>query len=155
MFVPVSSVYQTGRSFMYDSEKKYFKTMQPYVISYGQDFNIDLGRYSAPNGLYESGSIVIPDGFDYTVRSVSKPKYGTVEVVDGYNIKYVPDKEHMESGEIKVTLEIRKKDNKFKVDDVDLILEFEQSHETNKLTLERTTYTYTEETMYTDAVTAY
>ena len=155
MFVPVSSVYQTGRSFMYDGEKKYFKTMQPYVISYGQDFNIDLGRYSAPNGLYESGSIVIPDGFDYTVRSVSKPKYGTVEVVDGYNIKYVPDKEHMESGEIKVTLEIRKKDNKFKVDDVDLILEFEQSHETNKLTLERTTYTYTEETMYTDAVTAY
>ena len=29
VFVPVSSVYQTGRSFINDGEKKYVKTMQP------------------------------------------------------------------------------------------------------------------------------
>ena len=154
MFVPVSCVYQTGRSYMYDGEKKYFQTMQPYVIPYGKEFNIDLGKYSAPSGQYESGSIVIPEGFDYRIKSVTKPAHGTVEITDNYNIKFTPD-ENIRSGQIVVTLEIVKKDGSFKVDDVDLVLEFEQSHETNKMTLERTTYSYTAENMYTDAETAY
>lgn len=154
MFVPVSSVYQTGRSYMYDGEKRYFNTMQPYVIPYGEEFNVDLSQYNAPNGQYASGSIVIPDNFEYKVKSISQPKNGTIEVVDGYNFKFKPNSEKL-SGQIIVTLEIKEKSNKFKVDDVDLVLEFEQSHETNKMTLERTTYTYTAETMYKDAKTAY
>ncbi len=154
MFVPVSSVYQTGRSYMYDGEKRYFNTMQPYVIPYGEEFNVDLSPYNAPDGQYASGSIVIPDNFQYTVKSISQPKNGTIEVVDGYNFKFKPNSEKL-SGQIIVTLEIKEKHNKFKVDDVDLILEFEQSHETNKMTLERTTYTYTAESMYKDAKTAY
>ncbi|MDE5721419.1 MAG: M60 family metallopeptidase [Clostridia bacterium] len=154
MFVPVSSVYQTGRSYMYDGEKKYFQTMQPYVIPYGVDFNIDLSRYTAPSGQYASGSVVIPDNFDYRIKSITQPENGKIEVVDDYNFKFKPNANKL-SGQIVVTLEIKEKNNKFKVDDVDLILEFEQSHETNKMTLERTTYTYTAETMYTDAKTAY
>ena len=43
-FVPVSSVYQTGRSYMYDGVKKYFKTMQPYIIPYSDEFIIDLAH---------------------------------------------------------------------------------------------------------------
>ncbi|MCX4287839.1 MAG: hypothetical protein OSJ68_11250, partial [Clostridia bacterium] len=53
------------------------------------------------------------------------------------------------------TLEITKDDGAFKVQDVDLVLEFELSHEVNKMTLERTTYTYTPENKYTDAQTAF
>ncbi len=154
MFVPVSCVYQTGRSYLYDGEKKYFQTMQPYVIPYGTDFNIDLSEYTAPNGQYASGSIVIPDNFKYRIKSVTKPEHGTIEVVDNYNLKFKPDTNKL-SGQIIVTLEIVEKSGAFKVDDVDLVLEFEQSHETNKMTLERTTYTYTEETAYTDAQTAF
>lgn len=154
-FVPVSSVFQTGRSYMYDGEKKYFKTMQPYVIPYGKEFDIDLGKYTAPGGQYQSGSIVIPDRFQYTVKEVSKPKYGKIETVDGYKLKYTPDKEHLDSGEILVTLQITDTKREYNVADVDLILEFEQSHETNKMTLERTTYTYSADAMYTDAETAY
>ncbi len=153
-FVPVSSVYQTGRSFMYDGVNKYFKTMQPYVIPFGEEFNIDLSKYTAPGGLYQSGSIVIPEGFTYRIKSISKPEHGTLEIVDNYNFKYKPGKEAL-SGQIIVTLEINKKDKAFKVDDIDLILEFEQSHETNKNNLIRTTYTYSQENMYTDAQTAY
>lgn len=154
MFVPVSSVYQTGRSYMYDGEKKYFRTMQPYVIPYGKEFNIDLSNYNAPNGQYQSGSVVIPDNFIYRIKSITQPENGTIEIVDNYNFKYKPNGNKL-SGQIIATLEIKDKDERFKVDDVDLVLEFEQSHETNKMTLERTTYTYTAETMYTDAVTAY
>ena len=155
VFVPVSSVYQTGRSYMYDGVKKYFNTMQPYVIPFGEDFTIDLGKYTAPGGQYSSGSIVIPEGFDYKIKSISKPKYGSIEKIDDYNFKFKPDPSSARSGQIIITLEITKNDKKFKIDDVDLILEFEQSHETNKMTLERTTYTYSADKMYTDATTAY
>ena len=157
MFVPVSCVYQTGRSYLYDGEKKYSTTMQPYVIPAGQEFNIDLSPYSAPDGRYASGSVVIPEGFEYTIKSVTKPANGKIEVVDGYNLKYTPDPKNksLRSGQILVTLEIKKKDGAFEVEDTDLILEFEQSYEMNKMTLERTTYTYTPDKMYTDAVAAY
>ena len=59
----------------------------------------------------------------------SQPKNGTITAIDDYNFKYIPDKKEMSSGQMLVTLEITKKDKAFKVDDVDLILEFEQSHE--------------------------
>ncbi len=153
-FVPVSSVYQTGRSYNYDGEKRYFKTMQPYIIPYGKDFNIDLSPYTAPNGQYASGSIVIPDDFTYTIKRVGTPDSGTIEKIDDYNYKFKPGLD-LNSGKIIVTLSVTHKQNAFKVDDIDLVLEFEQSHETNKTTLTRTTYSYTAESMYTDAEEAY
>ncbi|MDE6565767.1 MAG: M60 family metallopeptidase, partial [Clostridia bacterium] len=67
MFVPVSCVYQTGRSYNYDDENLYFQTMQPYVIPYGQEFTIDLSKYTMENNMYKSGSIVIPEGFSYKI----------------------------------------------------------------------------------------
>ncbi|MDE5618699.1 MAG: M60 family metallopeptidase, partial [Clostridia bacterium] len=155
MFVPVSSVYQTGRSYMYDGEKKYFQTMQPYVIPFGVDYIIDLSKYTVSNGQYVSGSIVIPEGFSYKVKSITSPAHGSLAIVDDYNFKFTPDKNNLRSGQIIVTLEIVKNDKAFSVADVDLVLEFEQSHETNKTTLTRTTYTYTADTMYTDAQEAY
>ena len=154
MFVPVSSVYQTGRSYMYDGTKKYFQTMQPYVVPFENSFTLDLSKYSAPNGQYASGSIVIPEGFTYTVKSVA-PAKGTVEKIDDFNYKYNFSGSDALSGEIKVTLGITKDDGAFTVDDVELILQLERSHETNKMTLERTVYTYSPEGMYTDAVAAY
>lgn len=158
MFVPVSSVYQTGRSYLYDGEKQYFQTMQPFVIPYGQEFNIDLGKYVATGGQYSSGSIVIPEGFSYRIKNITQPERGRIERIDDYKYKFTPDtndKNNLFSGKITVTLEITKDDGAFKVDDVDLVLEFEQSHETNKMTLERTVYFYNEDNMYTDAKTAY
>ncbi len=154
MFVPVSSVYQTGRSYTYDGQKKYITTMQPYVIPKGRDFIIDLSKYTAPGGQYASGSVVIPDGFEYTVKSVSTPASGTIEKIDDLHYKFKPGNLDL-SGDIKVTLGITKTDNAFKVADVDLTLQFEQSAETYKSTLTRTTYTYSTTNMYTDAQTAY
>lgn len=154
MFVPVSCIYQTGRSYMYDGQKKYFKTMQPYVIPYGDDFTVDLSRYQLAENGSHTGSIVMPDGFDYTVKKISQPSNGSIKMLGSDKFVYTPGKE-MQSGQIVVTLGITKKDNAFKVDDVDLVLEFEQTHEKNKLVLERNTYVYEEGERYSDAEEAF
>ena len=155
-FVPVSSVYQTGRSYMYDGVKKYFKTMQPYVVPFENSFMLDLNKYNAPDGQYESGSIVLPDGLDFTVKSVMPVNgKGTVtKTADNiYNYTFANATDKL-SDEIKVTLEIKKDNQKF-ADDVEIIIQLERSYETNKMTLERTVYTYADAAMYSDAVAAY
>lgn len=154
MFVPVSSVYQTGRSYMYDGEKKYITTMQPYVIPFGKSITVDLDKYDAPDGQYRGGSIVLPDGFSYTVKNVSAPTRGTLELIEGNRYRYTPDGNNR-SGKIIVTLGIEKDDGAFEVDDVDLVLEFEPSQEATKMEITRTTYTFGGETKYTDAQTAF
>ncbi|MDE6188746.1 MAG: M60 family metallopeptidase, partial [Clostridia bacterium] len=162
MFVPVSSVYQTGRSYTYDGEKKYFESMQPYVITYGEDFTVDLSPYTVNDGgQYMSGSVVMPSGFSYKIKEVKADGINGsfVSTDDPFIYTFKPNKELL-SGKIYVTLEITNESNtvggdKFTVDDVDLVLEFEQSHETNRSVLERTTYTYEAGKAYTDAVEAY
>ena len=158
LFVPVSSVYQVGRSYNYDGEKKYFKTMQPFQIKAGEDFTIDLGRYTAPDDQYASGSIILPKDFDYTVTNVSQPEHGKIEKIDETHYKYIPDKNNKQSGNIVVTLSFTKAAGSTVTtvpEDVDLVLGFEQSYEMNKNTLERTAYFYDPDKMYTDAVAAY
>lgn len=154
MFVPVSSIYQTGRSFNYDGEKKYIETMQPYVIPYGKEYTIDLNTYDFNANIYQGGSVAIPNGFSYKIKKITQPENGTL-VEEGTNIyKFTPN-DNIRSGKIYVTLEITKDDGAFKVDDVDLVLEFEQSHEINKSMLERTTYTYSADKMYKSATEAF
>ena len=157
MFVPVSSVYQTGRSYTYDGVKKQFTTMQPYVIPLSESFDIDLSPYTVVDGSYQSGSVVIPQGFTYKIKSFTTPANGTVTQKDDQHLVYFPadTSKITRSGKIVVTLEITKTDGAFRVADVDLTLEFETSREFNKMTLERTTYYYDQADMYADAQTAY
>lgn len=154
MFVPVSSIYQTGRSFNYDGEKKYIETMQPYVIPYGKEYTIDLNPYSFDANIYQGGSVAIPDGFSYRIKNITQPENGTIKDEGGNIFTFTPN-ETARSGKIYATLEITKDDGAFKVDDVDLVLEFEQSHEMNKTMLERTTYTFTADKMYKSATEAF
>jgi hypothetical protein len=93
--------------------------------------------------MYQSGSVVLPDGFSYKIKSVTQPENGSIEKVSDYVYKYTPS-DKLKSGKIYVTLEITKDDNAFAVQDVDLVLEFEQTHETTKYVLEKTVYNYTE-----------
>ncbi len=157
MFVPVSSVYQTGRGYNYDNVNKFNKTMQPYVIAYGQDFTIDLSPYTLlADGNHKSGSIVLPEGFSYKVKSITQPENGVITRIGNDNYLYnLSPNDKLMTGEIYVTLEITKDDNAFVVEDVDLILEFEQSHELTGRMLERTTYNFDGETKYTSAYEAF
>ena len=142
MFVPVSSVYQTGRSYMYDGVKRYISTMQPYNINFGEVIDIDLREYTELEGVYKYGSIVIPDGFSFKIKKITSPQNGEITKKSDYIYSYMPGTLHPLSGKIVVTLSITKDDGAFKVDDVDLVLEFKQSHEMNKSILTRTVYTY-------------
>lgn len=157
MFVPVSSVYQTGRSYNYDGEKRYIETQQPFVINYGSEYEVDLSPYTEENGQYASGSVVIPKGFSYKIKSVNSNEVnGKFEkkADSDYVYTFKPN-EKLRSGKIYVTLEITKDDHAFEVEDVDLVLEFEQTHERTKTIVERTTYSYEEGKGYTSAIEAY
>ena len=142
VFVPVASIYQTGRSYMYDGEKRYTSTMQPYEIPFDKPFDIDLNKYTLEGGMYKSGSIVLPDGFSYRIKSVGKPEYGSLTEKEQGIYTYTPDPRHLNSGNIIVTLELTKDDGSMMLDDVDLVLALYQSHEMNKNMLTRTVYTF-------------
>ena len=151
-FIPVSSVYQTGRSYMYDGEKKYIKTMQPYMIKQDEPFTLDLTKYTASGGQYVSGSIVVPDGVTYEITDITQPENGSLEKVTDTTYTYEPDS-NKASGEIKVTLSLNKGGKTY--EPVDLILEFQPTKELNKTVLERTIYTYENDGGYTSATDAF
>ena len=158
MFVPVSCVFQTGRSYMYDGEKKYITTMRPYLIKDGEPFTIDLSPYTMENNQYKSGSIIVPDGFTYRVKSITThPANGTIDVTGSQSAVYTPAENGAASGRIIVTLELTPPSScSFEVEDVDLVLEFQPTKELNKTVLQRTVYSYaTNDDMYKDATLAF
>ncbi|MDE6667075.1 MAG: M60 family metallopeptidase [Clostridia bacterium] len=163
LFVPISSVYQTGRTYMYDGEKREINTMQPYVIPAEQPFTVDLSPYTVNSAnQYVSGSIVIGNGFSYKITGVKTDGInGTfVKSGEGEGIYTFTPNSQIRSGKIYVTIEITTTDgahewNGHKLDDVDLVLEFQQSREWNKSVLERTIYTYSADKMISDATEAF
>lgn len=155
VFVPIASVYQTGRSYNYDGKEVYFKTQRPFQINYGEDFTLDLSAYTTENNLYKSGSIVLPQGFTYTIKKITQPENGTLTRQSDKIYTYTPTEE-MYSGEMYVTLTVTPPSgsgvNSF---EVTLILELEQTYEKTKNMLQRTTYTYSTESMYESATEAF
>lgn len=126
-FVPVNTVYQTGRIWEKDGEKQFCRTAQPFNYGNG-DYTLDFENY-----------LVIPKGFTYKIKSVTQPENGSVEMLDDKHVLFKPN-DKIQSGEFFVTLEVKKNDNAFKVEDVTLIINLEQAN-----ILQRTTWSYTEE----------
>ncbi|MDE5666838.1 MAG: discoidin domain-containing protein, partial [Clostridia bacterium] len=142
-------------------------TMQRYVIHYGEPFTGDLRPYTVnAAGQYESGSVLLGAStntdFTYKIKGVTTDGINGTFVKAGEDGVYTftPNSE-MRSGKIYVTLEIynaadgTREWNGHKLDDVDLILEFQQSHEWNKAILERTTYVFAEGNVPASASEAY
>ncbi|MDE5867915.1 MAG: M60 family metallopeptidase, partial [Anaeroplasmataceae bacterium] len=143
MFVPVASVYQVGRSIIYDGNKQYITTAQPFSYGTGE-FTMDFSnKNNFANGSWTSKALVIPDGFSVTVKSVTQPKNGTVEYLGENKVKYTPKsgEDGLYSGNFIVTLGITKDNGDFIVDDIDLVINLKQKTNTD---LNRTTYTYTD-----------
>ncbi|MCM1395787.1 MAG: M60 family metallopeptidase, partial [Corallococcus sp.] len=145
VFVPVASIYQTGRTYEYDGGVNVCETVQPYLIKYNEEFAVDLRPYTFANGYYQNGSIALPAGLTYEIKKVSTPRYGSIKPSEAENVYlYAPDPNHMKSDKIYVTLEISGTDASTGVviapTTVDLVLEFEQTHEMDKNVLERTVY---------------
>lgn len=136
MYVPVATVFQTGRSYLDSGKVKYSETVRPFEIDAGKDFEFNLEQ-----------SIVLPEEFAYRIVSVSNPENGKLTKKGEDMYCYSPNKNRTKSGKIYVELEITKKDTAFAVENVELVLEFKQKQEKANI-LERTTYYYTKDTMY-------
>ncbi|MDE6414791.1 MAG: M60 family metallopeptidase [Anaeroplasmataceae bacterium] len=141
MFVPVSSLYQVGRSIIYDGNKQYITTAQPYSYGTGE-FTMDFtNKNNFASGAWKTKALVIPDGFTVTVKNVTQPANGTVEYLGDNKVKYTPKsgENGLYSGNFIVTLGITKDNGDFVVEDVDLVINLKQGVSTD---LNRTTYTY-------------
>ena len=138
VFVPVASIYQTGRSYLSDGKICYSRTAEPYGIEAGKPFELDFNE-----------NIVAPQGVTVTVKSVTQPENGTLEKLREGVYRYTPGAGHRDSGRIYVTLGIVKDDGAFEAEDVTLVVELRQEQYKPDV-LERTVYTYTAENMYRD-----
>ena len=158
-FVPISSVYQTGRSYMYDNEKRYIETMQPYTVPVDSEFTIDLRPYKTnASGQYESGSIIIGKGLSYKIKNVDTSEIDGALTPTAEQDVYTYKLGSGQTAKITVTVEIIDTDNVLggkKADDVDLVLGFRASHESSKLSLERTVYSYADGEQPESAVDAF
>lgn len=156
MYVPVASVYQTGRIYTVGENEVQFDTMQPFQIEYGKEYTLDLNKY-ATDGFTSSGSVVLPAGFDYEITKITQPEHGKLEKTAEKTYKYTPDS-NMRSGKFIVTIKLTATDDAYKgftLEDIDLVLELEQTHEINKNMLERTTYTFAEGSVPESAAAAF
>lgn len=134
--IPVSSIYQKGRTYYKGDEEVSIQTARPYRIQKDQAYTFDLNT-----------EIRIPEEISYTIKNVTDPEYGKL-VHKGDNIyEYIPDANQRLSGEFLVTLSLTNKTSKKVYDDVTLIFEFEQ-YQFNQKTLEKTVYTYSDENKF-------
>lgn len=136
MFVPVASIYQTGRSYLYEGETRYSRTAEPYGIEAEKPFTLDL-----------NANVVAPDGFRVTVKEVTQPAAGALARKSEGVYVYTPDPSSRDSGEIFVTLGIEKEDGAFEAEDVTLVIQLRQKQYKPDV-LERTVYVYSPENMY-------
>lgn len=140
-FLPISSIYQTGRSSLENGKKIYTDTQRPFIIPYGEDYTLDFSKYRFDdNNMFIGGSVVIPNGFNYEIKNVSSPQYGNIYSTADKNIFiYHPDKSHLDSGKFYVTLSIT---GPLSVEDVELVIQLKQTKESIKNRMEVTTYKY-------------
>ena len=80
MYVPVATLYQSGRNFVFDGAQNFIKTVRPYVIARGEKYTFDFEKYT-----------VIPDGFDFEIVNITTPQSGTLTKVSDKKYDYIAD----------------------------------------------------------------
>ena len=131
VFVPIASVFQTGRSFFSSGEEKFIETVRPYVIDRGNEMIIDMNE-----------RLILPKGFEFTIKSISNPENGKIEEISKNVYKFTPGDKEL-SGKIEMTIGLESAE--YKTRDVTLILEFEQK---DKNVVEVTKYSFDEDIKY-------
>lgn len=128
-YVPVACIYQTGTKYAYDGSVRQIKTAQPFEFT---PQTYDFGIKSMLN---------MPEGFSIENVSVAQPQYGRIEQIGEDAYRFVSSAEGV-SGDIDVTISIKKDDNAFEVDDVTLVFGFKKQQ---PRIADRTTYYFDKE----------
>ena len=87
IFIPVSSIYQTGKFFYIDSDEIFSNTSLPYSIPGG-----------GPTKLNFDTHLLVPNGFTYQIEYIQNPEYGRLEKISDKVYSYQPDSTHKLSG---------------------------------------------------------
>lgn len=95
IFIPVSSIYQTGRYFTINNTEYFSNTSFPYRIPSGGPTKLNLENH-----------IIVPNDFTYNIISISNPSYGTLDKVSDKIYTYTLDENHILSGIIKLKLNL-------------------------------------------------
>ena len=95
LFVPVSSIYQTGRYYYHDSHQHFSNTSLPYRIPRGGPSKLDFENH-----------IIVPNGFTYEIVEITDPPHGKLEKISDKIYTYTPDDIEDLSGIIKLTLHL-------------------------------------------------
>lgn len=130
-FVPVATVFQTGRSILQNGNEVFVETMRPYRIASGTSQDIDFNT-----------QLVLPSGVTFRIESVSNPQSGTLTQLSQNVYRYQPGREQY-SGTIKVQLALES--DYFPTQRVTLTLNFRQY---DKNQVEVLKYSYDGETKY-------
>ncbi|MGN1373591.1 MAG: M60 family metallopeptidase [Candidatus Coproplasma sp.] len=140
-YIPVATVYQTGGSYINGSQTVWYETARPFKINRG-----------TPTTLNFNEQLILPEGFSYTIKSLSSPDSGTLEKTGEGVYVYTPDPAQELSGKMYLTLGISCNDGTFEVEDKVLTIELEQGADDN--IIQRTVYTYSDN-IYSTAEEAY
>ncbi len=128
-FIPIASIYQTGRSY-YDRGEVFSETVKPYLIERGEQIIMDFNE-----------SLIVPEGYSYRIKSISLPLNGKLERLEENVYRYTPDNDEY-SGVMKLVVGL---EGERETRDVTLNIEFRQYY---KNQVEVTKYKYEGEVKY-------
>lgn len=130
LFVPVATVFQTGRSFYIDGKETFSETVSPYLIERGESIIMDFNE-----------RLIIPTDYSFKIKNITMPDNGILEKLDENIYKYTPN-ENEYSGNIQLTIELI---GDKKTEDITFNIQFRQYY---KNQVEITKYTYGGDTKY-------
>lgn len=82
VFVPIATIFQTGRSYVDNGKEVFIETVKPFVIPKGSELEMNFEE-----------RLFVPEGFTYKIKDISKPQSGTITKVNDTTYKYTPGNE--------------------------------------------------------------
>lgn len=129
-FIPVATIFQTGRSYYEGKTEMFSETVKPYLIERGESITMDFNE-----------RLIVSDGYSFKIKNITLPANGKLERVEENIYKYTPGSDEY-SGAMKLTVElIGEKETR----DVTLEIQFRQY---DKNQVEITKYKYDGEVKY-------
>ena len=95
IFIPITTIYQTGRYFNFNGEEQFSNTSYPYRIPRGGATKLDFENH-----------LIYPNGFTVTIESLSSPTNGQLKKVSDLVYTYEPDNTHKLSGRMDLKLNL-------------------------------------------------
>lgn len=131
VFVPVATIFQTGRDYYLNGNQVFSTTVRPYKIERGVSQEINFNE-----------RLILPNDFTFSIKKITNPTSGKIVKTATNVYTYIPGASES-SGPIRLTVAL--KNDTYTTKDVTLTLEFRQY---DKNQIEVTKYSYAGDTSY-------